>query len=281
MERKDKLENRSQQSISMYQMQCKRTVACHRCGAQETGDGRNQLELRSPKQSDGFTRQRSTNNQVIPERLAQISGQRLQRKIPSFTPPYCHAQSERRSRNAVQSRHCAANNKKTDFVQCCLQATLRGSNAFLFYCFVACFLFQNVYGWPPIHSSDNDAKLTLSSAIINGEQTTLERNVRSVLTPPVHQEKTTPTKREISSVISNRHRAPQRLVTKLGYYVEIRRNGKVKGTRKLNANSKCFYFSIKFGVSGFLHWLYLHLRTRTNSTDSSTSVPPQPYVKKF
>ena len=85
---------------------------------------------------------------------------------------------------------------------------------------------------------------SLSSAVESLTETPkakeLERVARSAQTPPSKQEKTT-AKRDISPFITNSHHKPQRLATKLGYYVEIKKNGKVKGSRRQTAYSKHFY----------------------------------------
>ena len=120
------------------------------------------------------------------------------------------------------------------------------SRSIIFYVFLFCFLIGSAYAHPTKtnQSSKSDfskRKFSLSSkSIDHSDHVSINRvrNIRSALTPPVKADKTTPTKREISAVLTNSHRDPQRLASKSGFYVEIKKNGKVKGTRKESVYSK-------------------------------------------
>ena len=228
----NKLQDRSRKSITTQ-----RKTACQQCREKQVTNFEYQPELQDNQklcptptnqpQSLSLRHHHTYTNikrlQEMPQHLresqSQIASTRLSRKRVEGVKLFCDA--------------------TTVSLQSCLQTVVLSSKAFFVYCFFICFLFQNVSAHSITRQlSDNATKLTFSSQTNNGHQIILERNIRSALTPPVKQDKTTPTKREISAFISNSHREPQRLATKQGFYVEIKKNGKVKGTRKQNAYSK-------------------------------------------
>lgn len=121
-------------------------------------------------------------------------------------------------------------------------ARRRPSTSYINYLLLTLLLASSTYAKPIAEQSSGPMiyeKNLLSPRIrtepqVDGTHLRAERSVLS----PAEDDISTPSKRDLTSFLANAHRNPQRLVTKMGFYVEIKKNGKVKGNRRATAYSE-------------------------------------------
>ena len=120
-------------------------------------------------------------------------------------------------------------------------ASAKNSNTILYRLFIILMLISRSHAKPVVKGDRIEP---------NRIETEIQRRaVRHVPSPSLYSpDKLSTAKRDVTSLFSNVHKNPQRLVTKMGFYVEIKKNGKVKGSRRATPYSEFNFFCLKFSI---------------------------------